>query len=156
MLSPQEKDRTNILDPTFIVHNWITDQYPREYPTEELPESLSGETTTLEETTNRNIEYTRLIQAIRKLTPNQQQVIVLKFCQDCENMEIARSLGKPVSLLVAGPVSDATSLQTWFWSASILNFAIAIAGFFVPALIWIEENHHSNAVEMEPLAAKKY
>ena len=51
----------------------------------------------------------------------------------------------PISLLLAGPVSDATSLQTWFWIAGILNLAIALTGFFVPALIRIEENHHSNA-----------
>jgi MFS transporter, DHA3 family, macrolide efflux protein len=59
----------------------------------------------------------------------------------------------PVSLLVAGPVSDATSLQTWFWLAGILNFAIAITGFFIPALIRIEENHHSNTVEVETAVA---
>ena len=82
-----------------IAHNWITDQYRREHPTEELPESLLGETTTLEETTDRNIQYTRLLQAIRRLTPNQQQVIVLKFWQDCENVEIAHTLGKPVSAI---------------------------------------------------------
>ncbi len=59
----------------------------------------------------------------------------------------------PVSLLVAGPVSDATSLQTWFWIAGILNFALAITAFFIPALINIEQNHHSNAVEPETATA---
>jgi DHA3 family macrolide efflux protein-like MFS transporter len=59
----------------------------------------------------------------------------------------------PLSLLIAGPVSDATSLQTWFWIAGILNLAIALAGFFVPALIRIEENHHSNVTASEAVAA---
>jgi DHA3 family macrolide efflux protein-like MFS transporter len=59
----------------------------------------------------------------------------------------------PVSLLVAGPVSDATSLQTWFWIAGILNFALAITAFFIPALINIEQNHHSNAIEPETATA---
>ncbi len=59
----------------------------------------------------------------------------------------------PISLLVAGPFSDATSLQAWFWVAGILNLAIALTGFFVPALIRIEENHHSNTTQVETVPA---
>jgi len=49
----------------------------------------------------------------------------------------------PVSLLIAGPVTDNSSLQTWFWLAGILTLALALAGFFIPSLINIEENHHA-------------
>ena len=82
-----------------IAHNWITDQYRREHPTEELNETLPSEAGALEETADQNIEHARLRQAIRKLTPDQQQVIALKFWQDCENEEIARTLGKPVGAI---------------------------------------------------------
>jgi DHA3 family macrolide efflux protein-like MFS transporter len=47
----------------------------------------------------------------------------------------------PISLLVAGPIADKTSLQSWFWIAGILNLVVGVAGFFVPALYNIEENH---------------
>lgn len=47
----------------------------------------------------------------------------------------------PLSLLVAGPVTDATSYQTWFWVAGILNLMIGIGSFFIPSIINIEDNH---------------
>jgi DHA3 family macrolide efflux protein-like MFS transporter len=47
----------------------------------------------------------------------------------------------PLSLIVAGPVTDATSYQTWFWVAGVFNLLIGVSGFFVPALMKIEENH---------------
>lgn len=47
----------------------------------------------------------------------------------------------PLSLIVAGPVTDATSYQTWYWVAGILNLVIALVAFFIPALMNIESNH---------------
>ena len=55
----------------------------------------------------------------------------------------------PVSLLIAGPVTDATSYQTWFWIAGVSTLLIAIGGFFIPAIFNIEENHHKNIVKTE-------
>ena len=80
-----------------IAHNWITDQYRRERPTEELTETLPSDASTPEETADHGAERARLLQAIRKLTPDQQQVIALKFWNEWDNEEIARSLGKPIS-----------------------------------------------------------
>jgi DHA3 family macrolide efflux protein-like MFS transporter len=51
----------------------------------------------------------------------------------------------PVSLLIAGPITDATSYQTWYWFAGITNLLIAIGSFFIPAIFNIEESHHKNA-----------
>jgi DHA3 family macrolide efflux protein-like MFS transporter len=51
----------------------------------------------------------------------------------------------PVSLMIAGPITDATSYQAWFWFAGILNLAVAIGSYFIPAIYNIEENHHKNA-----------
>ena len=47
----------------------------------------------------------------------------------------------PLSLIIAGPVTDATSYQTWFWIAGILNLVIGVGSFFIPAIINIESNH---------------
>jgi len=53
----------------------------------------------------------------------------------------------PLSLIIAGPVTDATSYQTWFWVAGILNFVIGIGCFFIPALTNIESNHNETKPE---------
>jgi len=55
----------------------------------------------------------------------------------------------PLSLLIAGPVTDATSYQTWFWVAGVSTLLIAIGGFFIPAIFNIEESHHKNTVKTE-------
>ncbi|MBE0670518.1 MAG: MFS transporter [Anaerolineales bacterium] len=47
----------------------------------------------------------------------------------------------PLGLIIAGPVTDATSYQTWFWIAGILNLVIGAGSFFIPAIINIESNH---------------
>ena len=55
----------------------------------------------------------------------------------------------PVSLLIAGPLTDATSYQTWYWLAGIVNIILAIGSFFIPAIFNIEENHHKNVAKAE-------
>jgi DHA3 family macrolide efflux protein-like MFS transporter len=47
----------------------------------------------------------------------------------------------PLSLIVAGPITDATSYQTWFWIAGSMNLMIGVGSFFIPAIINIESNH---------------
>ena len=79
-----------------IAHNWITDQYRRERPSEELDESLPDKANAPEQTADLHAQNAALQQAIRKLTPDQRQVIALKFWHDWENEEIARALHKPV------------------------------------------------------------
>ncbi|MBL8049921.1 MAG: MFS transporter [Anaerolineales bacterium] len=65
----------------------------------------------------------------------------------------------PLSLIIAGPVTDATSYQTWFWIAGILNFVIGVGCFFIPALMNIESNHNeakSEAVQgNDPVIAQQ-
>ncbi len=50
----------------------------------------------------------------------------------------------PISLLIAGPVTDATSYQAWYWIAGGLNLVIGLGAFFIPALMQIEENHQAS------------
>lgn len=52
----------------------------------------------------------------------------------------------PISLLVAGPITDATSHQAWYWVAGILNFAIGVSGFFIPAIYNIESNRKTHSI----------
>jgi DHA3 family macrolide efflux protein-like MFS transporter len=52
----------------------------------------------------------------------------------------------PLSLAVAGPVSDWLGLSMWYLVAGLLCGAVGLIGFFVPAVVHIEENHGTPAV----------
>jgi RNA polymerase sigma-70 factor (ECF subfamily) len=80
-----------------VAHNWVVDHYRREPPpadvlTEELRDHQAGP----EEEAGRRLRQERLRTALKQLTPDQQQVIALKFLEGWENEAIARSLKKPV------------------------------------------------------------
>jgi DHA3 family macrolide efflux protein-like MFS transporter len=51
------------------------------------------------------------------------------------------SITSPLGLVAAGPVSDWLGLQVWFLTAGVLCGVVGLGGFFVPALVNIEENH---------------
>jgi len=46
----------------------------------------------------------------------------------------------PLGLLIAGPLSDALGIQVWFWAGGLICVLIGIAGFFIPAIMNIENN----------------
>ena len=48
----------------------------------------------------------------------------------------------PLSLLVAGPLSDAYGIRVWFWIAGILCTLIAITAFFIPTIMNVETSHN--------------
>lgn len=80
-----------------IAHNWVTDQYRR------VPQTLSLESVLVEDGgpsphqvfTERS-EQEQVRQALASLTPDQRQVVVLRFLEEWTNEEIALSLGKPI------------------------------------------------------------
>ncbi len=80
-----------------VAHNWITDQY-RGVPTVLSSESepWADPLPTPHESLIRNTEAECVLQALARLTPDQRQVIVLKYLEDWTNEEIARVLDKPV------------------------------------------------------------
>ncbi len=80
-----------------IAHNWIVDHYRRQ-PVQplELTEEHLDENANPEKDAGWNLQQEHLRMAIRKLTPDQQQVIALKYLEGWENEEIAHSLKKPV------------------------------------------------------------
>jgi RNA polymerase sigma-70 factor (ECF subfamily) len=81
-----------------IAHNWITDQYRRQpppplplddgvsLPSREQPEQQAA----------RSMQQQQVRAALRCLTPDQRQVILLKFLEGWENEAIAAALQKPV------------------------------------------------------------
>lgn len=80
-----------------MAHNWIADQYRRQpLPDVELNEALPSRDEGPEDATGQRLRQERARTALRLLTPDQQQVIALKFFESWENEEIARALGKPV------------------------------------------------------------
>ena len=80
-----------------MAHNWIVDHYRRE-PMQpvELTEEHHDENADPEKDAGRHLYQERLRMALKKLTPDQQKVIALKYLEGWENEEIARSLKKPV------------------------------------------------------------
>jgi RNA polymerase sigma-70 factor (ECF subfamily) len=83
-----------------MAHNWIIDHYRRE-PMQpiELTEEQRDENANPEVDTSQNMQKEHLRMAIKKLTPDQQQVITLKYLEGWENEEIARSLKKPAGAI---------------------------------------------------------
>lgn len=79
-----------------IAHNWIADFYRRHEETSELSDAVRSEADIPEEEAAKRIRQTQVRKAIRELTPNQQQVISLKYLEEWSNEEIARALKKPV------------------------------------------------------------
>jgi DHA3 family macrolide efflux protein-like MFS transporter len=52
----------------------------------------------------------------------------------------------PISLAVAGPLADAVGIRPWYVFGGLIFSAIGLAGFFVPAILRIEENGHAEAI----------
>jgi len=81
-----------------IAHNWITDQYRRQPP---LPLDLNHAVDIDPSIDPRSADHDVILQdevrgALRKLTADQRQVIVLKFLEGWSNTDIAETMGKPV------------------------------------------------------------
>lgn len=95
-----------------MAHNWIVDHYRRE-PMQpvELTEEHRDENANPEVDTSRHLQQEGLRMALRKLTPDQQQVIALKFLEGWDNEEIARSLKKPVGAIKSLQHRALASLQ---------------------------------------------
>ncbi len=86
-----------------IAHNLITDSYRRQAPVMvELDDSLQENYSQRMETLfDRSAESHRLRMALRTLTPDQRQVITLRFIEEWKIEEVAKSLQKPVGAIKA-------------------------------------------------------
>lgn len=81
-----------------IAHNWITDQYRRQSPVpleqEEAVESNSQ--LDPQAIVDEIFLQDRVREALKEITPDQRQVVILKFLEGWSNSEVAKSIGKPV------------------------------------------------------------
>jgi len=86
-----------------IVHNICTDTYRRQPPdAEPIEEEIEDrENISLQESTDHAIELDKIRSQLHRLTPDQRQVIVLRFFEGWENDEVASALGKPVGAVKA-------------------------------------------------------
>ena len=86
-----------------IAHNWITDNYRHQpQPSLELNESLQeNDPTPPEVFVEKNITRQQVRMALRCLTPDQRQVISLRFYEGWENFEIAQTMEKPIGAIKA-------------------------------------------------------
>lgn len=86
-----------------MAHNWVTDQYRRGslglLPLDEATPIPSADDPAQEAQRNIRIQATR--KALSSLTPNQRQVISLRYLQGLELDEIAATLNKPVGAVKA-------------------------------------------------------
>jgi RNA polymerase sigma-70 factor, ECF subfamily len=78
-------------------HNWITDYYRRRPASEtELNETLVADGVGPESLASLHSEQEQVRYALLRLTPEQRQVILLKYYEGWENEAIAEALQKPV------------------------------------------------------------
>ncbi len=86
-----------------IAHNWVTDYYRSKVPPSlpldgYLPADPAEQP---DQVLHQALESHHLRSALALLTPDQRQVIVLKYLEDWQNEAIARSLNKPVGAIKA-------------------------------------------------------
>ena len=81
-----------------IAHNWITDQFRRQLPQHTVDDidQQADPSSTPSQLADALFEREKVRTAIQHLTPDQRQVVVLKFLEGWSNAEVAKSLNKPV------------------------------------------------------------
>ncbi len=86
-----------------IAHNWVTDYYRDKTPPT-LPLDAETPANPADEPHQVLVDMMasqQLREALSLLTPDQRQVIILKYLEDWENEAIARTLNKPVGAVKA-------------------------------------------------------
>jgi DHA3 family macrolide efflux protein-like MFS transporter len=59
----------------------------------------------------------------------------------------------PLSLMVAGPLSDAIGIRTWFWFGGLICLLMGIGAFFVPAIMNVESNRNGETDQSDQVAS---
>ncbi|HEX7555624.1 MAG TPA: sigma-70 family RNA polymerase sigma factor [Leptolinea sp.] len=85
-----------------IAHNWVTDYYRRQPPyalqlVDEIPDGSDD----FRKTISNQMDEKHVRGAILQLTPDQRQVIVLKYLEGFDNERVALSMNKPVGAVKA-------------------------------------------------------
>jgi len=79
-----------------IAHNWVADYYRRAPDVVELKDTQTQDENSPEQEADLRMRQAQTRKAILQLTPDQQQVIALKYLQGLTNEEVAQALRKPV------------------------------------------------------------
>jgi RNA polymerase sigma-70 factor (ECF subfamily) len=81
-----------------IAHNWITDFFRKQPPSSVMldPELISGSHMDMQDSLIRNLEEEQIRAALQLLTPDQRQVMILRYIEGWRNKEIAQAMDKPV------------------------------------------------------------
>ena len=98
-----------------IAHNWITDSYRRQPPLPlDLDENLrAGDDQRPEHQVDQHLEQERVRSALRHLTPDQRQVVILRFLEGWENEEVSAAVQKPVGAVKALQHRALATLRKW-------------------------------------------
>jgi len=86
-----------------VAHNWITDHYRYSAANQTPPDAetpADGDDDTGEAVAKR-LEQQMLRAALRRLTPEQRQVVVLRYLEDWQPAEVALAMQKPVGAVKA-------------------------------------------------------
>ena len=93
-------------------HNWVTDYYRRQQVvTSTLTEDLAEDRAGPESLAGMHIDQDEVRQALLRLTPDQRQVILLKYYEGWENEMIADALQKPLGAVKSLQHRALASLQ---------------------------------------------
>ena len=85
-----------------VAHHWITDYYHRQpLPPIPLDDNIVNEDDNPSKAATDSIERERVRAALLRLTPEQRQVIMLKYLEGWENEDVAIHLEKPVGSIKA-------------------------------------------------------
>jgi RNA polymerase sigma-70 factor, ECF subfamily len=85
-----------------IAHNWITDYYRRQSPEIELNEmTRDPRNASVEQKVDVHLEQEKVRNALRTLTPDQRQVVMLRFLEGFEIDAVAAAIQKPISAVKA-------------------------------------------------------
>lgn len=58
------------------------------------------------------------------------------------------TLMTPLSLAIAGPISDAIGIRTWYWISGLLCLLMGIGAFFTPVIMNVENDRNIEANEL--------
>jgi RNA polymerase sigma-70 factor (ECF subfamily) len=85
-----------------VAHHWITDYYRRQPPpTFTLDERFASDWGDPALTSVDVFEREQVRTALMRLTPEQREVVIIKYLEGWENADIAILLGKPVGAIKA-------------------------------------------------------
>jgi RNA polymerase sigma-70 factor (ECF subfamily) len=94
-----------------MAHNQVIDFRRTRKVAEPLSELLVEKTAGPQETVERHMEMAEVGAALRQLSPDQQQIIILRFVQGCTHPEAAAIMGKSEGALRALQCRALTSLH---------------------------------------------